>query len=93
MEEKKYPALDEEDGKDVASEPVATATVPISDVTGNDEFEQLDWSHFPSQGPFSEEEAIARIDEFEEQLRNGQVEWIPSELAWAQLYTKYPWLR
>ncbi len=48
---------------------------------------------FPSQGPFSEEEAVARIDEFEEQLKKGQVEWIPSEQACEHLYNKFPWLR
>lgn len=48
---------------------------------------------FPSQGPFSEEEAVARIDEFEEQLKKGQVEWIPSEQAWEHLYNNFPWLR
>ena len=96
MKEKKYPVIEEEEGKDVACEPVATAAVPLTDVDdpiNDNEQDELDWSHFPSQGPFSEEEAVARIDEFEEQLRNGQVEWIPSEQAWEHLYNKFPWLR
>ena len=47
---------------------------------------------FPSQGPFSEEEAVARIDELEEQLRNGQVEWITIDDLHAELKKRHPWL-
>ena len=39
------------------------------------------------------EPAISRIDQFEEELANGQVKWISSKDAWAQLYSKYPWSR
>ena len=59
----------------------------------HDWIDDLDWDRFPSQGPFSEEEAIARIDQFEEELAKGQVKWIPSEQVWERLYNKYPWLR
>ncbi len=95
MEEKEYPVLEEEGGKDVACEPVATVAVPLTgvhDAITNDELDELDWSHFPSQGPFSEEEAVARIDEFEEQLRNGQVEWITIGDLHAELKKLHPWL-
>ena len=47
---------------------------------------------FPSQGPFSEEEAVARIDEFEEQLRNGLVEWITIDDLHAELKKRHLWL-
>ena len=46
----------------------------------------------PLMGPFSDEEAIAGIDRFEEEMAKGEVKWISSEEAWAQLYEKYPWL-
>jgi hypothetical protein len=63
------------------------------DIATDEELDKLDWSKFPSFGPFSEEEAIARIDEFEKELAEGKVKWISSEDAWKQLYEKYPWLR
>ena len=63
------------------------------DIATDEDLDKLDWSKFPSFGPFSEEEAIARIDEFEKELAEGKVEWISSEDAWKQLYEKYPWLR
>ena len=59
----------------------------------HDWIDDLDWDRFPSLGPFSEEEAIARIDDFEERERNGQVKWYSSEEAWAQLYERFPWLK
>ena len=97
MEEKRYPVLDEEDNIGVCCEPVAVAPVNPNVVNGvaevHDWIDDLDWDRFPSQGPFSEEEAIARIDQFEEELAKGQVKWIPSEQVWERLYNKYPWLR
>ena len=63
------------------------------DIATDEELDKLDWSKFPSFGPFSEEEAIARIDEFEEKLAAGKVKWISSEDAWKELYEKFPWLR
>ena len=64
-----------------------------NDVATDEELDNLDWSKFPSFGPFSEEEAIARIDDFEERERRGEVKWIASVEAWKHLYEKYPWLR
>ena len=102
MEEKRYPILDEEESVGMASEPITepvadmTASMPISAGVPEEETDwrdDLDWSRFPSLGPFSEEEAIARIDRFEERLEKGEVKWISSEDAWANLYKKYPWLR
>jgi hypothetical protein len=55
--------------------------------------EDLDWDKIPSFGPFSDEEAIARIDKFEEELARGEVEWISDEEAREKLYSKYPWLK
>lgn len=98
MEEKRYPIIDEEEGLDRACEPIveaASVTARSNDgvTTVDDEIEHLDWDRFPSFGPFSDEEAIARIDEFESELEKGQVEWISSEQVWGMLYQKYPWLR
>ena len=53
----------------------------------------LDWDKFSSISPFSDEEAIARIDRFEERLRKGEVKWTSSEQMWEELYNKHPWLR
>ncbi len=39
----------------------------------------VDWDRLPSFGPFSEEEAIARIDQFEKDLEAGKVKWYSSE--------------
>jgi len=98
MEEKRYPILEEEQGGDIACEPIAEAATPVyipaDGVTEvHDSIDELDWDRFPSYGPFSEEEAIARIDKFEEELAQGKVKWISSEEAWAQLYERHPWLR
>ena len=45
----------------------------------HDWIDDLDWDKFPSSGPFSDEEAIARINRFEERLRKGEVKWTSSE--------------
>ena len=71
MEDKRYPVFEEEETADMACEPfaVSIATEPQSadGVTEvHDWIDDLDWDRFPSLGPFSEEEAIARIDDFEE---------------------------
>lgn len=98
MEEKKYPIFEEEESVGMVSEPVATAVAPeaksadgITD--DHDWIDDLDWDKFPILGPKTEEEAIARIDKFEEELAKGEVKWISSEEAWKQLHEKYPWLR
>lgn len=102
MEEKRYPQIDKEQGIGMCCEPVAepmidyavsTSKRPNGGTEVHDWIDDLDWNKFPSQGPFSEEEAIARIDRFEERLAKGEVKWISSEDAWAQLYEKHPWLR
>lgn len=96
MEEKRYPKFEEEESVGMVSEPVATATV-VQTADGitedHDWIDDLDWDRFPILGPKTEEEAIARIDKFEEKLAKGEVKWISSEDAWKQLYEKYPWLR
>ena len=97
MEEKRYPTIDEEAGIDMACESPATVAVETRPTDGitevHDWIDDLDWDCFPSLGPFSEEDAIARIDDFEERERNGQVKWYSSEEAWAQLYNRFPWLK
>ena len=102
MKRKRYPQIDEEQGIDMCCEPVAEPMIDYAvsatkraggGTEVHDWIDDLDWSKFPSLWPFSEEEAIARIGEFEEQLAKGEVKWISSEDAWARLYQKYPWLR
>ena len=98
MEEKRYPRIDEEEGLDMACEPaVAVADAPVSSVDGittvHDWIDDLDWERFPSYGPFSKEEAIARIDKFEKDLAEGNVNWTSAEEFDRQLYEEFPWLR
>ena len=62
------------------------------DIATDEELDELDWSKFSSFGPFSEEEAIARIDEFEERERNGQVKWIRVDNIREELKKLHPWL-
>lgn len=102
MEEKRYPQVDEEQGIGMCCEPVAE---PMNDYAVStskradggtevhDWIDDLDWDRFPIFGPKTEEEAIARIDRFEEKLAKGEVKWISSEEAWAELHQKFPWLR
>lgn len=104
MEKKKHPIMEEEDHASMVCEPSAEAPAAFStydagsasydaDIASDEELDDIDWDRLPSLGPFSEEEAIARIDRFEERLAKGEVKWISSEDAWKQLYEKYPWLR
>ena len=97
MEEKRYPTVEEESFGGKVSEPIAAPVPDTMSVDGmtevHDWIDDLDWDKFPSFGPFSDEEAIARIDKFEERLRKGEVKWISSEQMWEELYSKYPWLR
>lgn len=98
MEEKRYPTIDEEAGIDMACEPVAVSIATESKSADgitevHDWIDDLDWDRFPSLGPFSEEEAIARIDDFEERERNGQVKWYSSEEVDKELFERFPWLR
>lgn len=97
MEEKRYPHIDEEQGIDMACEP-AVETVAVSPSANgvtvvDDWIDDLDWSKLPSLGPFSDEEAIARIDKFEERMAKGEVKWYSSDEVDKMLYEKYPWLR
>lgn len=92
MEEKRHPIFEEEEGVGMVSEPVATAVAPETQSTG-DIIDDLDWDRFPILGPKTEEEAIARIDKFEEKLAKGEVKWISSEEMDRQLYEEFPWLR
>ena len=96
MEEKRYPLFDEEEGKDIASEPllepVADMRQPVGATIVHDWIDDLDWDRLPNYGPFSKEEAIARIEEAEKELDDPS-KWISSEKMWESLYSKYPWLR
>lgn len=97
MEEKRYPIFDEEQGVDICSEPVAevSSSTPRS-VDGmtavHDRIDDLDWDKFPSYGPFSDEEAIARIKEAEKDLKDPS-KWITAEELDRRLYERFPWLK
>ena len=103
MEEKRYPTIEEVDdgeyqssGIDMACESPATVAVETKPTDGitevHDWIDDLDWDRFPSLGPFSEEETIARIEEAERDL-NDPSKWISSEQMWERLYNRFPWLR
>ncbi len=96
MEEKRYPILGEEESVGMVSEPTSGLAVAFTTYddgsTSDEESEKLDWDRFPSYGPFSEEEAIARIDEFEGHLAKGEVEWIKIDDLHAKLKKLHPWL-
>ena len=97
MEEKRYPPFEDEQGIDMACEPIAEVATPanmsVDGVTAvHDWTDDLDWDRFPSYGPFSEEEAVARIDEFEKQLAKGEVKWIRVDNLHAELKKLHPWL-
>ena len=97
MEEKKYPKHEEEESVGVVNEPVAEPIVASPQTeegvtTVHDCIDDLDWEKFPSLGPFSEEEAIARIDKFEEELAKGEVKWIRIDDIHAELKKRHPWL-
>ena len=97
MEEKRYPTVEEEGRGGIVSEPIAAPvpdTMPVDGLTEvHDWIDDLDWDKFPSFGPFSDEEAIARIDRFEERLEKGEVKWVTSEEVTNHLYEKFPWLK
>ena len=96
MEEKRYPIVEEESSGGKVSEPIAA---PVPDtmtaeciITDDDWINDLDWDKFPSFGPFSDEEAIARIEEAERDL-NDPSKWITAEEMDRRLYERFPWLR
>ncbi len=95
MEEKRYPVFEEEENVGMASEPIAAPVadyMPVDAIVADDEIENLDWDKFPCMGPFSDEEAIARIAEAEKDLGDPS-KWISSEEVTRRLYEKFPWLR
>ena len=96
MAKKDYVQSAEEQDVVTASEPAVATTVYSTKGSGHRHIEQnedIDWNRLPSLGPFSEEEAIERIDKFEERLAKGQVKWYSSEEVDKILYEKYPWLK
>ncbi|MBO5548601.1 MAG: hypothetical protein J5954_03100 [Prevotella sp.] len=97
MEQKRYPRQDEEENVGMACEPavetLASSSASVNGITHvHDWIDDLDWERFPSFGPFSKEEAIARIEEAEKDLKDPS-KWISSSQMWDRLYDKYPWLR
>lgn len=102
MEEKRYPQIDEVQGTGMCSEPIAEPVADYAVSTSNranghtevhDWIDDLDWDRLPILGPKTEEEAIARIDKFEEKLAKGEMKWYSSEEVDKMLSEKYPWLR
>ena len=49
--------------------------VDDEDIAFDEDLDKLDWDRFPSFGPFSEEEAIARIEKAEKDLSDPS-KWI-----------------
>ena len=96
MEEKRYPQFDEEEGKDLVSEPYLEPVVDMPQSVGatavHDWIDDLDWDRLPILGPKTPEEAIARIEEAEKDLDDPS-KWVTSEQMWAELHQKFPWLR
>lgn len=97
MEEEKYPLFEEEESTGMVSEPLAVP-VPDEPITAygiaevHDRIDDLDWDKFPSYGPFSEEEAIARIEEAERDLADPS-KWITIDDLHAELKKLHPWLQ
>ena len=74
---------------------MATVAVELKSdgiTTVHDWIDDLDWDRFPSYGPFSKEEAVARIEEAQKDLKNPS-KWTSSEEFDQQLYQEFPWLR
>ena len=97
MKEKRYPVFEEEEGIGMCAEPVVEAAMPLTRSANgitevHDWIDDLDWDKFPSYGPFSEEEAIARIERAERDLKDPS-KWTSSEEFTKQLYEEFPWLR
>ena len=100
MEEKRYPHIDEEEGVGMCCEPMADAVVdtsvrttklPDGSTLVHDWIDDLDWDRFPSYGPFSEEEAIARIQKAKDNLKNPTKRIRIDDLH-AELKKLHPWL-
>ena len=96
MEEKRYPTVEEEGFGGMVNEPIVAPvpdTMPVDSFTEvHDWIDDLDWDKFPSFGPFSDEEAIARIEEAERDLKDPS-KWITAEEMDRRLYERFPWLR
>ena len=58
----------------------------------NKRIDGIYWDKFPSYGPFTEEEAIARIEKAEEEMKDPS-KWVTSEEVDKYLFEKFPWLR
>jgi hypothetical protein len=84
MAKKDYVQSAEEQDVVMASEPAVATTVHSTKRSVH--------RRLPSVGPFSEEEAIARIDKFEERLAKGQVKWVQVDDIDAELKRRHPWL-
>ena len=100
MEEKRYPHIDEEEGVGMCCDPMAEAVADTSVQTTkladgvtlvHDWIDDLDWDCFPSYGPFSEEEAIARIQKAKDNLKNPTKRIRIDDLH-AELKKLHPWL-
>lgn len=64
----------------------------MSKLIHHERIDDLDWDKFPNYGPFTEEEAIARIEKAEEEM-NDPSQWVTSEEVHKYLHEKFPWLR
>jgi hypothetical protein len=94
MEEHKYPKPQQEEKTDLCKEPISvTSATSISRINStNDGIEDIDWEKIPNFGPFTEEEALARIEQAEADL-NDPSKWINAEDFNKELLKSFPWLR
>lgn len=95
MEEMRYHTIDEEEGMDMACEPIAEIANArsVNGVTEvHDWIDNLDWDRLPSFGPFTEEEAIARIKRAEKDLDDPS-KWTTADEFDKELFEEFPWLR
>lgn len=55
-------------------------------------YNAMEEKRYPIFGPFTDEEAIARIEEAEADLKDPS-KWITAEEMDRRLYERFPWLR
>ena len=95
MEEHQYPKFEEEENLDTCKGPITVVSAASTGRKGtslsNDGMDNIDWDRLPSLGPFSEEEALARIAQAEADL-NDPSKWIRIDDINTELKKLHPWL-
>ncbi len=73
-----------------ASEPETAFVSSKAKQSIEEDDDEADFANFPSFGPRTKEEAIARVRQAEQDIINGNT--IPAEKGWAMLKEEFPWL-